>query len=246
MHAARLNDVFCEGGLGLAKISADSLRRTGGFVFDNHPDLARVIQETEQLGPATLDIENLNSAIENAPAYKEAMAFARGGELLRPVQKAHIACFFTHLLFRHPRTLNHLVSQAAAIGVDRWAVLASMKHIWSDANWLTRQAQVFATSKWIVHEAHDHTFPLSDLAVLCNDGRSRLWCPISPRRLIEICIDHHCIAPLCTFREVDPRRDQSLLRHYRRLCIESFDRQIIFHDRTMLDEWCDSVEFRTK
>jgi hypothetical protein len=166
----------------------------------------------------------------------------RSGAIERRIDKIHVA-FIEHLYFRHPRTLRKWVESVP--GGERWVVLAALKQIQSNQRWAYERVAPLVFAKWILHVADRHLFPLGDFALLRNGSGSRLWCALSPRVLLEVCVDQES-TETSTVVSVTPAREKSLMRHYRRLCIASASSQIISHDPRVLEEWADSVDCKER
>lgn len=243
IHPAKLEHVHFENGLGLARIGEDSVRAQGPELFDDEVVLGRVIAELRQDGPLTLDVENIFTAVENSATYQESIRAIRSGEIRRRIEKIHLACFVEHLYFRRPKTLAKWAENVA--GDQRWVVLAALRQLQSDRYWLYARVRPLMFARWILHVAQRHLFPLGDFAVLRNPSGSRIWCALSPRMLLEICLGEETY-DVCSTVPITPAQEPSLMRQYRRLCLSNASGQVISHDRLVLEEWAQSVECKER
>lgn len=78
-----------------------------------------------------------------------------------------------------------------------------------------------------------------------NATGNRVWIALSPRILLEICLDRES-AELCTRRHFDLTTDSAIYKNYRRLAIQNALSEIVFHEKGTLDQWRQTFEFRER
>jgi len=245
MYRAPTETVHAEDGLGLALIEAEDMVNRAEASLPDGEERDRVVSELREFGDIQLDIENLYEVMEQSDAYQETLRAIREGRVTSLVQKTNIAIFVASRRYRHPVTLAMMLREAEAKQLKRWEALLEIKKLFECSDWLKAQIWPLVISRWTLHVAPKHAFPLPDYAALMNGSRSRVWAALSPRMLLEIALDMPS-SGIGTIREFDPVRDEAILKNYRRLAIEQATTQIIFSDRPTLAEWRETFDFRQR
>jgi hypothetical protein len=97
---------------------------------------------------------------------------------------------------------------------------------------------------WNIHVSHEPAFPIGDRTLVVNDKKNRIWSPLSPAMLLEICIDQPAFAPEPRVAIQAVRK--STLTNYLRLLATQSESAIVFTNGDLLNEIARSAEFRNR
>lgn len=189
-----------------------------------------------------LDIEQLLTGLESAGTYTTLFEVIAKGRIDSIVEKAWLSLLVIEHWFRTPLAIGAFERATDSCELERVEALMHLRQLYLEPPpFVASSASALTRSQWIVYRTDEHAFPLSDAAFLVNP-RSILF-PCSPRMLIEIHRRQRLPSLGIVHKGAPPR---GKLREYRTRCLERTSKEVIFHDRDVLEEWRRSPEGRRR
>lgn len=235
-----VDKVHVDQGVGLAEITPDMAR---AFCRKYHPSEYKRFDRYMKMHPETLtiDFENVLTGLENCPAYgalREVIVKERidnRDEITNLSGFAIIQYLRSHAVFRS--ALGHLNE----VGMERFEFFWILKNVLSNPDFLYKMIAPLATSQWTIYRTREHMFPLPDTPALIRPND--LMIALSPRMLAEI--DLTIRNPGGSWRETDGI-PKSKYWEFRRRTIGNTYKEIVFCDGSVLEEWRQTPEFKTR
>jgi hypothetical protein len=243
VYSDKLDDIHFQRDLGLAELPLEEAKRlVGGEV--------RVTIAAES-GPreevlnedVLVCIEDLFTQAERGRAYKYLFEVIRKQRIDSVDERVGIAVFIAFQHFRTPENFERMVDRGKANGQSKLAVYEALFDVELWKGPFAADVRNLASRDWILHVADSHQFPLPDRPILRNDSLTRLWVTLSPCLLLEINAQQEGQGVTV---KVNRTLHKSFMRHFQSLAIRRTVRHIIFHDKTVLEEWRERFEWREK
>lgn len=188
-----------------------------------------------------MDVEGILTGIEKTEAYRVLHSVLCTEKIESRKQIAHLACF---VVFQHVRghaMLKAMLESTETLGIERFEYFWLLKHVLGNADLLYRLSVPIATRMWTFYRTSEHVFPLPDTPVLVS--RQNIMIALSPTFLAEV-----------DFTRPRPEGDwvvkdgvsASKLREYRRRAISNTFKEIIFSNKSILEQWRQTKEFKQR
>lgn len=239
----KVENVHFEKGLGRASLPVDAAKMVIDREGLTEAEINEMLAEIDAAGDLQMDFESLFGSIEaSAPfEYLKRVIAAKRIELWE--EKVHIAAFLALQHLRHPRQWNALIQwRETVMGRPRWESLARLMvpGTWREVvgSFANRLSEVH----WNIHVSHEPAFPIGDRTLVVNDKKNRIWSPLSPTILLEICVDQPGHAPETNIA-VQPAQ-KSTLTNYLRLLAAQSESVVVFTNGELLRDIAQSFEFR--
>jgi hypothetical protein len=241
----KVENVHFEKGLARAVLPVEAAKMVVDREGLSEDEVSEMLAEIDAAGDLEMDFEDIFNSIEASAPYEyltRVIASKRIGEW---EEKIHIAAFLVVQHLRHPRQWNALLSwRERVMGRPRWESLARLMlpKTWREV--VGTFADKISEARWTIHLSDKPAFPIGDRTMVVNDKRNRIWTPLSPAMLLEICLDQPgrppepCVA-------VQPIR-KSALEHYLRLVAMQSDSIIVFTDDDPLRAIAQGFDFRNR
>jgi hypothetical protein len=235
-----VDKVHVDQDVGLAEITPDMAR---AFCKKYHPSEYRKIDRYMKQHPETLtlDFENVLTGLENCPAYDALRAVIIKGRIDNRDEIANLSSFIFIQYLRSHAVFTSAIRHLKEVGVERFEFFWLLKNALSDPDFLYGMVVGLATSRWIIYKTNKHMFPLPDTPALIKPNN--LMIALSPRMLAEI--DLSMRNDEGSWREKDGI-PKSKYREFRRRTIANTYKEIVFCDDSVLEEWRQTPEFKTR
>jgi hypothetical protein len=236
IYPTTVERVHFQKGLGVAEITPESAINYCEKWF---PDKAAELRDDVATNPETvyIDFEDLLEGMGHQHAYEALMRAARIGNFESVPHKGFVACFLSLHATRSIELMTTAIRRAEANGMAKWEYLKFLRDTWCDSSALARAVLIPAFSEWTLWRTADHTFPLCDSPVMLD--RDSIMAVLSPRLLLEINLSVSRPESYWRIRDEVPRHK---LAEFRRRSISNSFREIIFHDRLILEDWMKSEQ----
>ena len=203
-----------------------------------------MLAEIDAAGDLTLDIESVFTSIEQSSPFEHLQAAVADQRIDTWDRKANIAAFVAIQHLRNPRQWNVLLRwREERMGKPRWESLARLMNPNTWRELIGGLANQLSESRWVIHASREDTFPIGDTTVLVDSQGNRAWTPLSPKLLVEICLDQPAAIPAVNVTSNVNAVEVKKLNYIRLLAAQSSS-MILFSDATLLRDIAESYELR--
>lgn len=230
-----IDNTFYEKYTGIADLSVDNMLKYCKKRFpEEYNELKDKIENTEDL---RIDFENYFSLFENDFGYKTLLGLNKKGKIDSLREKTYISLFVFVHFFRNPIHLNPLFRFFEQMDYEKFEVFHFFKYaIFSDPKELMKAIMPILSKKWTIFKSRRY-LPLGDNPILQDN--SSFFIILSPYLILRISDKNVPKEYLCTYSKVS----YFLHRKVRRLTIQNSFREIISHDRKILERMLKSKIF---
>lgn len=233
-----VDNVHVDKGIGVAEMEPDAMKQFCKRYFPEKYDT--FVKEMER-HPKTLlmPFEQVLDSLEKSPAYEKLLAVVAKENIENRDEIAYLSAF---IMFQHSRShalLRSTLERTKAVGMEAFEYFWLFRRIMGNPDALFMFMEPLATSQWLIYRTADHAFPLPDTPVLIRP--TSVIVSLSPRLLAEIRLDTHRPEGCWVVKSDIPK---GKLGEYRRRAISSTFKELIFGNRSVLEEWQATPEFR--
>jgi hypothetical protein len=240
IYETAVENVHYDKNLGVAKITPKAAR---DFCKRNFPDeyqqFCEDIKDHEE--HLYLDFESILTSLEATPAYTTLLHVIAEQRIRSPVEKAFLAGFVHLHQLRSHAIMNSMLEWSQTLGMERFEYFWRLKHDLGNKNRIYSRVMLFAPFRWKYYRIDRDTFPLNDSPILVHP--ENIMVALSPRLLLEI--DRTQRQAETSWESANFVRDEKL-NEFRSRTIANTFREIIFGNRTVLEEWQRSEEFQAR
>jgi len=235
-----VNNVHFDKDIGIAEITPAAAK---DFCRRHFPDDYNHFEKYMKNHPETLllDFENILSSIEKSPAYETLYGVIKKQRIDTREELAFLSGFIIFQRIRSHAIFRSMLEFADLMGIERFEYFWLLKNLLGNPDYLYQLTLPLATSQWLVYKSDVHVLPLPDTPVLIKEGN--VMVALSPRLLVEINLNIRDFEGLWIEKEKIPKNKQ---REYRKRAVENTFKEIIFNDKSILEEWRESTEFRKR
>jgi hypothetical protein len=236
----KVENLHYEEGLGNAEITFEAMKK-----FVKHNNSGKFDDFCREVAPASfpliLDYENRFTALESATPYKVLLNVIKRQDLESLIEKGHLADFVCLQWLRSHAILNSIVERSINLGFEKFESLIYLWWALSDRDLQLSDVFRLLTTHWTLYRTQIDSFPLTDSPILVQPYGIML--ALSPRLLLEISLRVQARGRGWETRDdIDSRK----LAEFRRRCIGNTFREIIFSERSLLEEWHNSKDFQKR
>jgi hypothetical protein len=235
-----VENVHCDKGLGLAKITTASML---DFCKRRFPDKAEALAQyvAERPDSLYLDFEATLTSVEHLQGYEALLRAAKRGGPKSAAHKGFLACALVMHAMRSHEVMTGILDDPSPLGIEKWEYFWMLKNAWSDRVALARAVTPLALAEWTFWRTRQHCFPLPDSPVMID--RDSVLAIISPRLLLKIDLT------------ASQREDQwkivegiavGELEEFQRRAIANAFKDIIFSDARSLEQWQSSSAYQQR
>lgn len=239
-YSVKASKVHYERALGVAEITPEEMK---SFCKRWYPsEYANLSQYVEQHPEHLfLDFEDILNGIEQKGLYDSLLHCAKVGDLTSVEEKGFLTgCIVIHAMRSH-ELMTGMIGSSQARGIPKWEYFWLLKNAWSNPLILMRAALPLAMGQWTFYHTAEDTFPLPDSPVMI--GEHGLMVVLSPRLLLEVSLLVQCPEDVWRVRE---RISPSKYREFRRRAVRNTFKEIVFSDKTRLDDWRHASDCRVR
>lgn len=241
LRTSSVEKVHYDKGLAVAEITREA---ADDFAKRYHPDkYEEFVKENAQAEyPLLLDFESFLAGIERLRPYQIMMDVARGSSVDSVLDKTELATFVVLQQLRSHSVLNSMIEWEKELQRYKFETLVTLRWSLEDPVALYRMVLPLVQGRWTIFRTDADTFPLCDSPVLVQ--RHSIMVALSPRVLLEIQLPIH--DPVEKMPHIRRGVKPSKVEEFRRRTIGNTFREIIFGDRSVLESWQQSSEFRNR
>jgi hypothetical protein len=241
----KAENVHFEKGLGLAVLPVDAAKMVVDREGLSEDEIKEMLAEIDAAGDLQVDFEGIFNSIEASAPFDYLKQVIAAERIETWEEKIHISAFLALQHLRHPRQWNALIQwRETYMGSPRWESLARLMlpKTWREV--IGTLANRLSEVRWTMHVSSEPAFPIGDRVLLVNQKKNRVWSPLSPAVLLELCIDQpgNPPEPYVTVKAAN----KSTLINYSRLVAAQSDSMILFTDSGLLRSIAESFEFRNR
>jgi hypothetical protein len=240
IYPNRVKNVHFDKDLGVAEVTPESMkdfyRRRFPSEYENfcqyleeHPDILY------------MDFEDILTGIEGLDGYKSLMGAVTDCAIQDVFHKGFLTCHIVLQAMRSHEMMNSMVKTMNSIGMQKWEYFWLLKNALGNKLVLARATTALAFSRWVLYVVEDHSYPLCDSPIMIQE--KTLMAVLSPRLLLEINLNEPAQENKWTVRQ---GINKSKFREFQRRSIQNSFKEIIFHDRTVLERWRNTREFKNR
>lgn len=225
---------------GVANISPASMR---DFCLRKFPDKYEewAKDETRFSEALMLDFEDFLMRMEGLQTYSWLLKAAKIGGLESVEHKGMLLTMLVIHSMRGYEFTRAMIEHSRNIGIEKWEYFWELRNAWSNPVVLARAVTPLALGRWTFWRAGTHRFPLCDSPVMIS--RDSMMAIVSPRLLLEVELNVDVPGLQWVIRdEIRPEK----YNEFRQRAIENTFREILFHERDLLEEWQSSPEFAAR
>lgn len=240
IYPNRVKNVHFDRDLGVAKITPESMK---DFCRRRFPAQYESFCQSLEKHPETIymDFEDILTGMEGLAGYQSLMDALIVCSIRDVIHKGFLTCHIVMQAMRSHEMMNSMIKTMNSIGMPKWEYFWLLKNAWGNKLVLARATTALAFSRWILHVAENHTYPLCDSPVMIRE--KTLMVVLSPRLLLEISLNEQAPENTWTVRK---GINASKFREFRRRSIQNSFMEIIFHDRIELEVWRNTREFKDR
>ena len=237
---AKVDNVHFDKNLGVAEITSEGAKQ---FCKRHHPDKYESFcrESNEDEYPVYIDFEEILTHLEKMIPYRVLLDIIRRQDLANGHEKVFLASFVYLQLLRSHAIMNSMLEWNSELGIKKFEYFIMLKWGLSDSDFLYQAVAPLVFSRWTLYRTNVDTFPLCDSPVLVRP--QSIMIAISPRLLLEISTS---IPAEGDEWYVKDSVKNSKLVEFRRRTIGNTFREIIFDDKSMLEYWQGTREFRQR
>jgi len=236
----KTENVFFEKGMGLSKISADSVT---DYAERNNDSLFNKLENIESLdnNDLLIDFENFFSTMEDL-IKEPLLSVINKNEINTIAEKTHIASFIFDLIIRNYKNFNRMISRNDELNKPKFELFWNLKNDFSNPEVLKNAIIPIVASEWILYKTKKFKFPLGDQSVLINDRNALI--ALSPILLLKIKFKKK-VSPtnICKTKK---RLSFLSYRDFMHRTIKSSCREIIFSNKQLLLDWKETRVYRNR
>ena len=238
--STNVENLHYDKGLGRAKITFENAK---AFYQKFNPNKYNefCVNSDPSIYPVYIDLEPLLTMLEQLEPYTVVLDVAQQQGLMCPKDKGFLTSFIFLQWLRSHAILNSFIDWSAKNGIPKFAFFVLLKSAIADPNFGISTKIRLDLAHWTLYRTEVDTFPLTDSPVLVR--RNSIMMALSPRLMLEISPDEitsedEWVTRLC----ISPEK----LIEFRRRTIANTFREIIFSDRSVLEKWQNTNEFRQR
>lgn len=240
IYQSSVDRIHLDKDLGIAELTPDSMK---DFCRRHSPakyeDFCRSMEnETETL---YMDFEDILTHVEGSAGYDSLMEAVRTSSIQSVIHKGFLTCLLIMHAMRSHEVMCSMINTMSSNGIPKWEYFWMLKNAWGDKFVWARAGAVLALSRWTLYVTEEHRYPLCDSPVMVS--KNTMMVVLSPRLLLEINLNERTREDFWVVRK---GIHQSKFLEFRRRAIGNSFKEIIFHDRTELEMWRQTVEFKTR
>lgn len=230
-------NVHFEKYLGIAKITKqDALKFCKKYKPEQYDAFKATIREDEY--PLTLCIENIFKRLEELPPYKILESIIVKSKIDSFEEKIWLSCF---VVIQELRGHTFIKELQQGLDSSKFESLVMLRWMLEDQKYLMSEVLPLTQSKWFFYLSENHKLPLSDSPVLYDENS--IMIALSPRLLLKISLNEKSMnADFVNYSVLS----EEIYLIYRDMLIKKAFKDIIFHDRNLLEEWAKLPEFLSR
>jgi hypothetical protein len=240
LRVTNVDSVHYEKNLGVAEITQEAAK---DFCKRYHPDRFAEFCRTSLSAdyPVYNDFEDQLTHLERLPPYTVLLDVIRRQVLTTMDEKAFIAAFVYLQVLRSHAIMSSMIEWNQMLGRGKFEHFVLLRWLLTDAPSLYQVVAPLALSRWTLYRTGEDAFPLCDSPVLVRPGNTMI--ALSPRLMLEIAVG---TPPAKQEWQMEDGISDAKLADFRRRTIGNTFREIIFSNRSLLEEWQGTQEFRNR